>query len=387
MAVAKKIQVYDTTLRDGCQSEDVSLTVEDKLEIAERLDDLGIDYIEGGWPGSNERDAAFFSEVKKLKPAPREDRGLRLDPARQRARLGRSQPGAAAARRDSGRDRGRQDLGHARARGAQDFRSGKSRNPARHDRVLKEPRRRGHLRRRAFLRRLLPNPEFALACLHAVGFRWRRSDCALRHQRRPPAARNRGRRASRDRGGAMPARNPLPQRLAKSRSPTRSPPCAAARCRSRARSTASASAAATPTWSRSFPTFNSSSATSACRPASSRRCARSRCWSTSWRTSRRIARQAYVGRSAFAHKAGLHVSGIQRNVHTYEHIDPATGRQRSPRAALGALRARQHPLQEQGVRPRHRAEQREDRRAARRAQAARSRWATPSTAPTPRSSC
>ncbi len=67
MAVAKKIQIYDTTLRDGCQSEDVSLTVEDKLQIAERLDDLGIDYIEGGWPGSNERDAAFFKEVKRLK--------------------------------------------------------------------------------------------------------------------------------------------------------------------------------------------------------------------------------------------------------------------------------------------------------------------------------
>jgi len=63
MAVAKKIQIYDTTLRDGCQSEDVSLTVEDKLEIAERLDDLGVDYIEGGWPGSNDRDAAFFREV------------------------------------------------------------------------------------------------------------------------------------------------------------------------------------------------------------------------------------------------------------------------------------------------------------------------------------
>ena len=60
MAVAKKIQIYDTTLRDGCQSEDVSLTVADKLQIAERLDDLGIDYIEGGWPGSNARDAAFF---------------------------------------------------------------------------------------------------------------------------------------------------------------------------------------------------------------------------------------------------------------------------------------------------------------------------------------
>lgn len=67
MPLAKKIQIYDTTLRDGCQSEDVSLTIEDKLQIAERLDDLGISYIEGGWPGSNERDAAFFKEVKRLK--------------------------------------------------------------------------------------------------------------------------------------------------------------------------------------------------------------------------------------------------------------------------------------------------------------------------------
>jgi 2-isopropylmalate synthase len=67
MATNKKIQVYDTTLRDGCQSEDVSLTLDDKLEIARRLDDLGFDYIEGGWPGSNDRDAAFFTAVKKLK--------------------------------------------------------------------------------------------------------------------------------------------------------------------------------------------------------------------------------------------------------------------------------------------------------------------------------
>src|SRR5579863_7683393 len=67
MAVPKKIQIYDTTLRDGCQSEDVSLTTEDKLQIAERLDDLGVDYIEGGWPGSNPRDAAFFKEINPLK--------------------------------------------------------------------------------------------------------------------------------------------------------------------------------------------------------------------------------------------------------------------------------------------------------------------------------
>ncbi len=67
MAGARKIQLYDTTLRDGCQSEEVSLTVEDKVTIAQRLDALGIDYIEGGWPGSNERDAAFFKEIKRVR--------------------------------------------------------------------------------------------------------------------------------------------------------------------------------------------------------------------------------------------------------------------------------------------------------------------------------
>ncbi len=60
------IALYDTTLRDGCQSEDVAFTLEDKLLIAQQLDDFGIRYIEGGWPGSNPRDEEFFSAVKKL---------------------------------------------------------------------------------------------------------------------------------------------------------------------------------------------------------------------------------------------------------------------------------------------------------------------------------
>src|SRR5215208_6495013 len=63
----KDVLLYDTTLRDGCQAEDVSFTLEDKLRIAGKLDELGIDYIEGGYPGSNERDADFFKRVKKLK--------------------------------------------------------------------------------------------------------------------------------------------------------------------------------------------------------------------------------------------------------------------------------------------------------------------------------
>ena len=62
-----KVILYDTTLRDGTQAEGISLTVKDKLRIAQKLDDLGINYIEGGWPGSNPKDMEFFKAVKKLK--------------------------------------------------------------------------------------------------------------------------------------------------------------------------------------------------------------------------------------------------------------------------------------------------------------------------------
>ncbi|MEG1609839.1 MAG: citramalate synthase [Bilophila sp.] len=55
--------MYDTTLRDGCQSEDVNLSIPDKIKIALRLDTFGIDYIEGGWPGSNPVDVGFFKEI------------------------------------------------------------------------------------------------------------------------------------------------------------------------------------------------------------------------------------------------------------------------------------------------------------------------------------
>ncbi|MFI5268756.1 MAG: hypothetical protein ACHQ7M_15380, partial [Chloroflexota bacterium] len=48
-----KLELYDTTLRDGTQREGISLSVKDKLEIARKIDQLGIHYIEGGWPGAN----------------------------------------------------------------------------------------------------------------------------------------------------------------------------------------------------------------------------------------------------------------------------------------------------------------------------------------------
>ncbi len=61
------IHIYDTTLRDGTQSEGISLSVNDKLKIAQRLDAFGVHYIEGGWPGSNPKDAEFFARVRTLK--------------------------------------------------------------------------------------------------------------------------------------------------------------------------------------------------------------------------------------------------------------------------------------------------------------------------------
>ena len=62
-----RIEIYDTTLRDGSQGEGVNFSVDDKCRVAEQLDALGVDFIEGGWPGSNPRDLAFFERVRDLK--------------------------------------------------------------------------------------------------------------------------------------------------------------------------------------------------------------------------------------------------------------------------------------------------------------------------------
>ncbi|MCX5777355.1 MAG: citramalate synthase [Candidatus Firestonebacteria bacterium] len=63
----KKVILYDTTLRDGAQGEGVSFSVEEKLKVAKKLDEIGIEYIEGGWPGANPKDAEFFQKLKELK--------------------------------------------------------------------------------------------------------------------------------------------------------------------------------------------------------------------------------------------------------------------------------------------------------------------------------
>src|ERR1041384_2639601 len=63
----RRIEIYDTTLRDGTQGEGFNLSLQDKLMIAQKLDDLGVDYVEGGFPLSNPKDAAFFRDVREMK--------------------------------------------------------------------------------------------------------------------------------------------------------------------------------------------------------------------------------------------------------------------------------------------------------------------------------
>ncbi|HJQ31934.1 MAG TPA: citramalate synthase [Pyrinomonadaceae bacterium] len=65
--MSDRVEIYDTTLRDGAQGEGVNFSAEDKCRIAEHLDALGFDYVEGGWPGSNPRDVEFFERARSLK--------------------------------------------------------------------------------------------------------------------------------------------------------------------------------------------------------------------------------------------------------------------------------------------------------------------------------
>src|SRR5262249_31580490 len=63
----RSIQIYDTTLRDGTQGEGVSLSLQDKLQITQRLDEIGVDFVEGGYPASNTKDSEYFSRARELK--------------------------------------------------------------------------------------------------------------------------------------------------------------------------------------------------------------------------------------------------------------------------------------------------------------------------------
>ena len=109
-----RIFTFDTTLRDGTQGEAVSFSVEDKLLIAQKLDELGIDYIEGGWPGSNPKDKEFFARAKRSAVEARPADGLRRHALRpESGRRGPERPCADRSRNAGGLHL-RQELGPAR---------------------------------------------------------------------------------------------------------------------------------------------------------------------------------------------------------------------------------------------------------------------------------
>ena len=134
--------VYDTTLRDGAQQEGLNLSVADKLAIARQLDELGVGYIEGGWPGANPKDTEFFRRAaRRARPAARDAGGVRRDPAG-RACVAADDP-LVAALRDSGASRGhagRQVARPARRARAADHARGEPRDGPRHRRAPARPR-------------------------------------------------------------------------------------------------------------------------------------------------------------------------------------------------------------------------------------------------------
>ena len=207
----ERLYLYDTTLRDGAQTQGVDFTAADKVAIAQMLDQLGIDYIEGGWPGANPTDDGFFANPPTL--APRPAVRLRHDEAGRAQRRQRSGPRDAVPGQDRRRHPGRQELDASGRAGAGRL---AGREPA-HDRGEPRgggaPRAGGDVRRRAFFRRLRGRSRLCGGMPRGGEPGGGPLDRAVRHQWRPPAARGRkGRRAGDGDRAARAPRHPYPQR-------------------------------------------------------------------------------------------------------------------------------------------------------------------------------
>ena len=150
--------LYDTTLRDGTQGENITLSLADKLRIARMLDEFGMPFIEGGWPGSNPKDIEFFATARTMRWETAKLAAFGSTRHRSQQARRRPEPARAGRRRDAGGDDLRQELAAPRHRGAGRH---AGREPG-HDRrlggVRGRPGARGGLRRRALLRRLQGRP-------------------------------------------------------------------------------------------------------------------------------------------------------------------------------------------------------------------------------------
>ena len=182
----ERLYLFDTTLRDGAQTNGVDFTLADKLAIARMLDELGVDYVEAGYPGANPIDTSFFAEHR-----PARAKITAFGMTRRPGRSASNDPGLAAVLDAQGRRHllCRQVVGLSRARRARDDRGGKPRLDPRQRARRQGQGPRGAARLRAFLRRLQGQSGLR-ARLRQGGLRRRRAlGGALRHQRRHAAAR------------------------------------------------------------------------------------------------------------------------------------------------------------------------------------------------------
>ena len=246
-----EVRIYDTTLRDGCQAAGLSLSLADKLKVARLLDDFGVDYVEGGWPASNPKDAQFF-EALRAEPLRRARASAFGSTRRDRTEARRRHEPARAARgRDAGRRDRREGVGASRCEAV--LRTTREENLAMVADSVAPPEGRGprgHPRRRALLRRPPRRPRPCARRARRGGHRGRGLPRALRHERRDAARRaRRGRRGGR-RGVRRRSSACTRTTTAASRSPTRWRRWGRAPATSRGRSTATASASATPTSAR-----------------------------------------------------------------------------------------------------------------------------------------
>ena len=183
----EQVKLYDTTLRDGMQGEGMSLSAGEKLRVVHALDELGVHFIEAGFPSSNPKEVELFELLaeQELEQATicafgmtrRRDVAAEDDAAlRDAGRLLRA-----------GRDAGRQDLGAAPREGDQGLPRGEPGDDRRLGRLLPRAGQAGRLRRRALLRRLPRRPRLRAGVPPRGGRGGRRERHPLRHQRRQPA--------------------------------------------------------------------------------------------------------------------------------------------------------------------------------------------------------
>ncbi len=320
------VQLYDTTLRDGAQMEGISLSVEDKLRIARKLDELGVHFIEGGLPGANPKDVEFFERMRdvKLQRQARRLRRRRAAPAatpRPTPPSTSSSPPAPSTSRSSARP--------ATSRCARSSRPASkrtSRCSADSVRFLKQKGKGVFFDAEHFFDGFAADPDYALVLPARRRQRRRRRPRALRHQRRHPdhAACSRPSRSSRR---ACPACTSASTATTtpRSRSPTR--------------------------WRRSQAGVEQ---VQACINGYGERCGnanmcqrhrqpQAQAGRRTSSTDEQLARltevshfvsevanltpwpqQPYVGASAFAHKAGYHADGMIKVAGAYQHIDPGS---------------------------------------------------------------